>query len=724
MTPRGTPSPGPGPGPGPGPASGYRPRREPDRGEPDILRGVRARLATGEPLDLLTEVSSLVSAVDPRSQAPFARARNERVGGGEATGGRRSGRRPHPAAAAKADAEGRFAELPSLDDLVRSFVDVDRFETTALLAAIAVMAPDELVRARARREVAERAHVLPAWLAGLGAAHARRTMEMVHVLGDGDDLLIELELPGAGRSGAGRPGAGRPAAGRPAAGRGRPGAGRPGAAPPHVFTLVVYVDHNLGSVVKDAFPVPGPIDDLVEVMQAHAETTIDTTWRTLDPADAGARIRAAVDRGALLRPPLESDTWPACRPMVEWAARLLPPGGRGYEQPEWDDASKQALTEAFFASPMAAALGAGARELFDAILWFGTDDGAGDPLRWSPVSVEIFLTDWAPRKIVGPVTLLGRLPDVLRAFIAYAHAERGIRPALTAETLDALDRWEPEYRRAIGSPRPQGAAGLLAALEAIDPDRPWELPGWSERMDDVTDLVDGTDVEDGTDAADGPDAADVADPFELMLGHLEAEVGGAEALDALDARPLPDEPFAWEGVPADVAPKVAAVLAACDRCCDSMLDGEYRTACRRYLSRVARTAPEVFRRRGRADTAAAAVCWTVGKANGLFSRHLGGVRVKDLMGQFGLARGGLSQRAATMLQAAGIAEGTFQPWDVVLGDATLLVSPHRRRIIERRDALRRLLGDTTPCDASWATRRPTPPGAGSRTERRGLNFGD
>ena len=665
VTPRGTPSPGPGHSPGPGAASGYRPRRGPDRSEPDILRGVRARLATGEPLDLLAEVSSLVSAVDPRSRTPFARARTEQAGRGGATGALGAGRRPRPETAAKADAEGGNAELPSLDELVRSFVDVDRFETTALLAGIAVMAPDELVRARARRGVANRGHALPPWLAGLGASRVRRTMEMVHVLGDGDDLLVEVELPGTAR-----------------------GPARAGGVPPHVFTLVVYVDHNLGTVVKDAFAVPGPIDDLVEVMQAHAETTIDTMWRTLDRADAGARITAAVDHGALLYPPLESDTWPACRPMVEWAARLLPPGGRGYVRPEWDERAKEALTEAFFASPMGKGLrNPHARDLFEPILWFATDYGPGDPLRWSEVAVEILLTDWVPRKIAAPPAFLRGLPDVLRAFIAYAHAERGIRRELTAETLEAVDRCEPEYQEAIGAPRPQGPAALLAAIGAIDPDLPWELPGWSADIDGLTDLEDRTDLEGGS------GVEDVADPFEVMLGYLRAEVGGSEALDALDDEPLPDEPFAWDGIPDDVVPKVAEVLEACDRCCDAVLDVEYRTACRRYLARVASAAPQVFRRRGRTDTASAAVCWTVGKANGLFVGHPGGIRVKDLLGHFGLAQGSVSQRAATMLQAAGIAEGTFLAWGVVLGDPALLVSGHRRRIIVRRDAWRAYRGD-------------------------------
>lgn len=137
-----------------------------------------------------------------------------------------------------------------------------------------------------------------------------------------------------------------------------------------------------------------------------------------------------------------------------------------------------------------------------------------------------------------------------------------------------------------------------------------------------------------------------------MLDTLRRAVGGDAALIELHDRPLPDEEFSWEGVPGDVRRPVGEILALCDRCCEELLDREYRTACRRFLSLAASGDPAVFRRRARADTAAAAVCWIVGKANELFTPSGGGMRVKDLTAYFGL-RGGVSQRAATLLRAAG-----------------------------------------------------------------------
>jgi hypothetical protein len=491
---------------------GFRERPVVDDDEPDILEDIAAHLAGGEALPLLAEVSALVAALDLASEPVFGR-------------------------------EVPDAEMPSLDELVGRFGEVDRRETTALLAALAVLARDELVRARAGRLAGRRRHPLPDWLAGLGAARHGKAVAVTHLLGDGEDLLVEVVLPG-------------------------------GDAAPQL-TVVLYVDHNLGTVAKDGFAVGEPIDSLVSLMEAETEADGGARFAEVDPADARARIEEAIEQGSLLWPPLESDTWPASRPMLEWVARLLPGGGTGYVRPEWDDDARSALIEAFFASPHAAGLDdPDHRDLFESIVWFAVDYGPGDPLRWSPPAVEILLGDWIPRKIVAPASFLAKVPDVLRAFVAYAHAERGVPARYTAETLEAVDRFEGEYQDTIRRPRPQGPLALLAAMGALDPDGDVELAG---------------------------ELAALFDPARAALAELRRAVGGDEALAALDDRPLPDEDFAWDGIADDVTARVGEVLAHCDACCDTLLDVEYRTACRRLLATVALAAPDVFRRKGRAS---------------------------------------------------------------------------------------------------------------------------
>ena len=94
-----------------------------------------------------------------------------------------------------------------------------------------------------------------------------------------------------------------------------------------------------------------------------------------------------------------------------------------------------------------------------------------------------------------------------------------------------------------------------------------------------------------------PVDAEEPDSFERsMLRWLALDVGDEVELDRLDDNPLPDEQFRWEGIPDDVTARVHEVVALTDRCCEEMLDFEYRTAlsgmsrpdsCRRVLARVA-----------------------------------------------------------------------------------------------------------------------------------------
>jgi Domain of unknown function (DUF6398) len=554
-------------------------------GPADLMADVRQRLASGEPLDLLAYVSTLLAAVDPRGQNPFEREH--------------------------ADAP----EPTTLPTLIESFAEAVLPETTALLAALAELGPDELSRARAVRALASRPHPLPDWLARLGEASVYRAVESTHVLGDGDNVLLGTRLPG------------------------------------HELTAAIYIDHNLGTVVKDAFPVPGPISEVAARLREAVDDP-DVTVRDIGLDDARARVAEAIEVGAITFPPFETETWPASRPLTEWLLRLLPEGGTGYVRPAWSEAAKDRLANRFFGSQFGKPLDdADHRSLLDQFLWFGTDYGPGDPLRWSPVAVEILLADWIPRKIVAGPGHLSRAPELLRAFIRFCHADRKVRSALTDQTLAAVDEYEPEYQRVIRSSRPQGPVALLAAMGMLGDQESWE-----------------------------------DEPFEIeryFLDALAEEVGGEELLGSLDATPLPDEEFGWEGIPADLHDRVAQVLAASDRCCDDLLGAEYRVACRRLLARALPGLSSMLRGTCKPEVIAASLCWAIGKGNHRFGQRADELRVKDLMSYLSLSQSSVSERGHQIMHAAGIQ--LTGAHEVRLGSPDLLVSARRRRIIELRD---------------------------------------
>lgn len=513
----------------------------------------------------------------------------------------------------------------SFEQLVESFTEISLPQTSAVLAVVAATTEDEVLRSRLRKILVARQHALPGWLRNLDL-DPHEVAEMTDTLGDGDDLLIGVR-----------------------------------ASADHEFTLLVYIDHNVGTIVKDAFAIPQPLETVLAGLRTDVAGP-DQDIHPYDAADARARIEDAVAKSRMTHPPFESDTWPACRPLLEWVLHKLPAGGRGHQRPEWSQADLGALSDDFVSSD----LGAGwddpaARSLLGSLFRFAAEYGSGDPLRWSPVVVEVVLDDWAPRKLFADVENLSRVPDLLRAFIRYCHHRRGVRHELTADTVRAVDRYDAGYQDAIRAPRDYGLLAVLDHVSALG--RPSAL-----MLDD-----------------------DLEMSFEeYMLQSLTRPVGGMGQLDRLDSRPLDDEPFDWGPVPTDIHERVAEVLTLCDGFCDDQLDVEFRTACRRLLSDVAAGDPAIFRRKGAADRAAAALCWVIGKANGLVGYH-GRMQTQEMLGWFGVD-GSVSDRAGVMLRAVDV-DPSEQFGIVDLGSPQYLTAARRAEIIARRDHHRAAMAD-------------------------------
>ena len=590
------------PGDVPGDAIDVGPSRD-EPGEPGLLKDVRRTLRESHPLGLLAMASSLLAVTDPREADPLAAAR------------------------------GGSTQVPDRDELITSFLEVRRPETSALLTAIAELLDDELASRRITRELAGRPHKPPRWLRRLTPVRVERAVEMVHILGDGDNILLDV-VTGTD----------------------------------HHLAVMVYIDHNMGTLVKDAFVVP----ESLEVLHGHfAELTAaepDTTFTELDLADARTRITEAIELGAITYPPFETDTWPACRPLVEWVVRHLPEGGAGYVRPEWSEEDRDALVDRFLDSDYLTVDDVDAAEnLSHVFVWFACDYGPGDPLRWSQVSVEILLTDFLHRKAIMPARTLRLGPEVLRGFVRFAHADRGIRQQLTKETLASLDHYAETYLQLIGEDAPERDSKAwvveqLLAQGLLDEGLPDEGLGF-------------TFDEHGMPVAMGSG----------MRRLLVDDVGSEEALESLSTEPLPNEPLDLSDVPEDIRPRVVSIAGLVDTCCDELLDVEHRTACRRLLANVASGDPAIFRRRSRDDTAAAAIAWVIGKANDSVASYRSDLTAKELLAWFGVS-GSVSQRAETMLKAIDVP--TRYGVGVHLGTPKYLVSAKRERIIDLRERWR------------------------------------
>ncbi|MCA1703314.1 MAG: hypothetical protein LC808_08650 [Actinobacteria bacterium] len=233
---------------------------------------------------------------------------------------------------------------------------------------------------------------------------------------------------------------------------------------PH--TVTTLYDVNLGGIVKDSFAgyTKGDLRSAPtreEMPRKDAETTamasevlsgiaigdmyIDNDW-TEDfrktRALLNARMRLLVDD--LPEVPPESDP--------------LPEEARG------------TLVEEFMGSGHATGLDA-EDSIAHHALSFRCDYCDGDPLRWSPIGVELFMMDFLPRKVSLDAVEIRNVPAVLKGWVRFALEKRGLEERWISETEAAIDRWARDFKKEATNPHnfgPAKAIGQAMMASGID----------------------------------------------------------------------------------------------------------------------------------------------------------------------------------------------------------------------------------------------------------------
>ena len=173
-----------------------------------------------------------------------------------------------------------------------------------------------------------------------------------------------------------------------------------------------------------------------------AESSSDTDVFEMTLADARVWIEDALSKPTLAP---ETDTWPLYRALVQWLVGRLPEGGE-HRSPAGELEPNEELCDRFFATSSAAPFtDSSHRELLLELF----ETGTGDPLRWSAARVERAIggTPYCEDSI--PLDVALDAPDLLRAFIPYAHAQSGIRDELTSRTLAMVDALRSSYKRGV-----------------------------------------------------------------------------------------------------------------------------------------------------------------------------------------------------------------------------------------------------------------------------------
>lgn len=514
---------------------------------------------------------------------------------------------------------------PDWVGLIDSFLETDIAETTTLLHVIAALTADDLQRARIRTELRGRRQPVASQVRLLPEARITAAWQMVSELADGDNIILGIAWPDGMQA-----------------------------------CAIVYIDHLMGTVVKDAFFVAGTPEAILGRFAeiAMADGHPDIVPAPLDPGAARARVEEAIARFEQRHPEWTQDAWPACRALLEYLLRTVPlPAGPVPGTAASMESVEQLLAD-FLASPEARRIPPGlpveqaARELLDY-----TAELYLDPLWWSVTSVRDALTDELPFWEGFSEATLSAVPDLLPELVCWSHRVRGISRATNERTLGVVRTLLPVFEQ-------------LCQEDDEDEDG-WEEGGWDDEDEGSWGDLMSRGIATG-------------DPGPLYRRLLLIALGSQDAVEGLHARPLPEEPLDLAVVPADLRARVAIIGAYLDEFVETAdpahFGVEFRTACRRFLTRVAVSDPEVLRRRAKDRNTAAAIAWLIGRTNDLV-----GHSPRPMTGQALAASFGLSAPPADRAQTLAVA---FNPGFVVassLASPDVLVSRARARLVEWRD---------------------------------------
>lgn len=234
--------------------------------------------------------------------------------------------------------------------------------------------------------------------------------------------------------------------------------------PAESFQLMI--DHNLG-LLKDASLLPVPPPELIAKWREH---TNEISFRPIAAEQAVDEIAIPLAHSDVnwLDPPW-SDDFRAHRGLLRSRLRLLPaPTVMDPPEPPGEEFRQNAVAK-FMRSSEAAVLSDRAlgEVIASRLVDFRIDLGDGEVFRWSPIVVEMLLADWYPRKALPEDGEVERVPDVVRAWIRYAGRRRKLPEALVEETVEAVDKWLPDFSAGMADQRRFGPAkSIVAAMTA------------------------------------------------------------------------------------------------------------------------------------------------------------------------------------------------------------------------------------------------------------------
>jgi hypothetical protein len=232
--------------------------------------------------------------------------------------------------------------------------------------------------------------------------------------------------------------------------------------------VVILVDHTLGGLAREAFVVDDPDAALADI-RAQAAGPMLRLWE-LAPSEARGLVEPAFEVTDLMLDPPVGDAFWGARALALARLRMLPepeelPGPR-----EVGEAERERIVAGFLASEQAAGLTDRdtAQRCAELIVDYGCDYDDGQPLRVSPMKLEVFLYDWLPHQVTLEDTEQVAIPEVIRAWVRWAGAQAELPEPCLTELDEAAEQFGADFPAAYADPERESPLwGLLADLDDV-----------------------------------------------------------------------------------------------------------------------------------------------------------------------------------------------------------------------------------------------------------------
>lgn len=171
----------------------------------------------------------------------------------------------------------------ALIDLVEAFLELDLPETTAVLQVMSRFLRDAHVRRRIRATLDHRSATLPRWLENLDDTTVSDAFRLVAAIDATTGLALGVTWPDGTET-----------------------------------CCVALFGRGTNPAIRDALPSPWPLDETARRLHELGRAQSGFGFEPLDLRVARRLLSRAVTHSILHPKTVETDTWPALRPFIEW----------------------------------------------------------------------------------------------------------------------------------------------------------------------------------------------------------------------------------------------------------------------------------------------------------------------------------------------------------------------------------------------------------------------